>query len=182
MGYTRGFTLVELLVSLAVVAVLSLVVILAVNPAEQRKKARDARRLSDMQSIMKAISLYSVQTGDGNLQMTSEYGESESVNGGYDTSNIDNDGDGDPFIEFLQPYFGGGAPIDPVNDPAHKYLFFVYSAGSYGCSAAKGKFYVLMVRDMEMSANPHPKSPGWSCPTRNWQTEGDWVAGAFVGN
>ena len=32
---------------------------------------------------------------------------------------------------------------------------------------------------METSGNPHPNSPGWICPSRNWQDEFDWVTGAF---
>lgn len=73
-------------------------------------------------------------------------------------------------------------PVDPkggTGTGCYGYNYYVYNAGSYGCDAAKGNFYVLGVRDMETSANPYPTSPGWSCPARDWQAEFDWVTGRF---
>ncbi len=57
---TRSFTLIELLIVIAVVAILSVVVILALNPAELLKQARDSTRLSDINAIHKALSLSQV--------------------------------------------------------------------------------------------------------------------------
>ena len=51
-----GFTLVELLVVIAVIAILAAVVILIINPAELLKRGRDTTRLSDMDNLQKAIS------------------------------------------------------------------------------------------------------------------------------
>ncbi len=56
----RSFTLIELLIVIAIIAVLSVVVILALNPAELLKQARDSTRLSDINAINKALSLYQV--------------------------------------------------------------------------------------------------------------------------
>ena len=61
-------------------------------------------------------------------------------------------------------------------------IFFIvyrYGTGPYGFDFARHKFFVLRAMDMETSARPHPASPGWSCPNRNWQSEFDWVIGAF---
>jgi general secretion pathway protein G len=52
----KGFTLIELLVVLAVIATLSAVVMTMLR--EARARARDARRMSDMNEIFKALSLY----------------------------------------------------------------------------------------------------------------------------
>jgi prepilin-type N-terminal cleavage/methylation domain-containing protein len=57
----RGFTLIELLIVVAVLAVLSVVVILVLNPAELLKQSRDSRRITDLATIKKVLSLYLVQ-------------------------------------------------------------------------------------------------------------------------
>lgn len=54
----KGFTLIELLVVIGIVAVLSVVVILTLNPSELLKQSRDSTRLSDLSIIKKAITLY----------------------------------------------------------------------------------------------------------------------------
>lgn len=150
-----------------------------------RQKARDAKRLSDMQQIQLALELYH----DANNQYpgpTSSYGENSSSCAGWDTSRGDQDGDGKFFIEPLQDAgFMATLPKDPL-DPSSsetgcgRYDYYLYSAGSYGCDASRGRFFVLGVRDMETSGRPHPSSPGWSCPSRNWQNEFDWVVGGFT--
>ncbi len=57
----RGFTLIELLVVIAIIGLLSSVVLASLNNA--RAKARDARRMSDIQEINKAIQLYILDHG-----------------------------------------------------------------------------------------------------------------------
>lgn len=52
-----GFTLVELLVVIAIIGILAVVVVVALNPVEMMKKGRDSTRLSDMDSVRKAIDL-----------------------------------------------------------------------------------------------------------------------------
>ncbi len=70
MKQTKGFTLIELLVVIGIIAVLSVVVILTLNPAELLRQARDSTRLSDLSTVQTAIALYSSQAntigfGDG---------------------------------------------------------------------------------------------------------------------
>lgn len=52
----KGFSLVELLIVIAVIVALSLISIFALN--EQRIKARDAKRLSDIRQIRTALEFY----------------------------------------------------------------------------------------------------------------------------
>ena len=59
----RGFTLIELLIVIAIIAVLSVVVILALNPAELLKQARDGTRISDLGTLNTALSLYAIDIG-----------------------------------------------------------------------------------------------------------------------
>jgi prepilin-type N-terminal cleavage/methylation domain-containing protein len=58
---SRGFTLVELLVVISIIALISSVVLATLNAA--RSKARDARRISDMAQVSKALELYRDSTG-----------------------------------------------------------------------------------------------------------------------
>jgi prepilin-type N-terminal cleavage/methylation domain-containing protein len=52
----KGFTLIELLVVIAIITLLSSVVMVSLNGA--RAKARDARRISDIQELNKAVQLF----------------------------------------------------------------------------------------------------------------------------
>ena len=68
----RGsFTLIELLVVIAIVAILSAVVIITLNPAELLKQSRDSNRLSDLNTLNKALALYEVDVVGGTLGATS---------------------------------------------------------------------------------------------------------------
>ena len=55
-----GFTLLELLIVIAIIAILSVALIIVLNPAETLKKARDSQRISDLSTIKTAVGLYMV--------------------------------------------------------------------------------------------------------------------------
>jgi len=54
-----GFTLVELLIVIAVIGILAVAVLTAINPIEQLKKSRDAGRLADARELYNAVQRYS---------------------------------------------------------------------------------------------------------------------------
>jgi prepilin-type N-terminal cleavage/methylation domain-containing protein len=56
----RGFTLIEVLLVIAILAILAAVVIIAINPAKQFGEAQNAQRRSDVRSILDAVHQYSI--------------------------------------------------------------------------------------------------------------------------
>lgn len=56
--FKKGFTLVELLIVITILAILSVAVIAALNPIEQANKATDARMKNDAAELLSAIERY----------------------------------------------------------------------------------------------------------------------------
>ena len=54
----KGFTLLELLIVIGVLAILATVAILVINPAELLRRSRDSARISDLNTLKSAIGLY----------------------------------------------------------------------------------------------------------------------------
>ena len=54
----EGFTLIEILIVIGIIAILATIVIIAINPARQFKQARDTQRVSNVNAILNAIGQY----------------------------------------------------------------------------------------------------------------------------
>ena len=54
----KGFTLLELLIVIGILAILSTTMIIVINPAEILRKARDSQRISDLSSLKTVIAYY----------------------------------------------------------------------------------------------------------------------------
>lgn len=70
----RGFTLIEILLVIGIIAVLATVVIVALDPATRFQDARDSRRISDIQSISSTIQQYII---DNQGSLPSGLGDTE---------------------------------------------------------------------------------------------------------
>lgn len=66
---TKGFTLIELLIVIGIIAVLSVVVLLTLNPAELLRQSRDSNRISDLGTLKSALALYTTDYSGANYSL-----------------------------------------------------------------------------------------------------------------
>lgn len=123
-----GFTLIEILLVIGIIAVLATVVVVALDPATRFRDARDARRLSDIESILSAIQQYIVDNKgtlppgiDNTERQLGSDGSGCSLSGACNVTtdaclNIAND---------LSKYFKE-LPSDPANGSAGTTHYAVY--------------------------------------------------------
>lgn len=130
-GDEKGFTLVELLVVIAIVAILAVVVLVAINPLEMIRKSRNTRRLSDMESLKKAIDLAIL---DATVSGTSTPFAANASNNSCNVSPTRQSSTGngwipyDPLVMNLQKHVPA-LPLDPQNATTQCYYFFAAADG-----------------------------------------------------
>ncbi|MBU0534732.1 MAG: type II secretion system protein [Patescibacteria group bacterium] len=117
----KGFTLVELLVVIAIVAILAGAVLIAINPATMMQKARDSRRLGDMDTLVKAMNL---AITEGEITLATMAAATTSAQA---TAQVV---DGTGWIRFAIPATKTGLskyvaalPLDPTNTGSNVYSF-----------------------------------------------------------
>lgn len=166
---SRGFTLVELMIVILVIAILVSIAVMVF--LDSRRKYADSVRLANMRILQDVLPRYCFDNGNF-------------------PPNTDNDWsgwDGDIDGVWIQTLVNDGYLKKAIKDPKNpagghasgNMHYYRYSPGAYGADAARGYYCVFGVRDMETSGRPHPKSPGWRTPGRNWQNEFDWVDGYY---
>lgn len=74
-----AFTMIELLLVLAVIAILAAIVIIAVNPTQQLTTSRDAQRNITRNQILKAIDQYLIDTGSNPGDQTIPEGSDNAI-------------------------------------------------------------------------------------------------------
>lgn len=153
----KGFTLIEILVVVGILAVLATAVILVLNPADYLKQSRDSVRISDLQNINRALNLYSVSGGDSFGNPTKVY---VSIPGPDDCSGLGlpdisgdpqrntyecssatdykkNNGDGWIPVNFVSIPQGSPLsvlPVDPLNTVVGGH-YYTYAVGSWEITA-----------------------------------------------
>lgn len=181
-----GFTIVELLIVIVVIAILAAITVIAYNGIQGR--ARDSQRVQDIKTIVKALEFYKVDNGS--------YPAPVSTTGaaGWEVST-----DGTNPTAFLSALVSGTngiskVPVDPINTgvagdlaPAasknnFEYFYYRYAAGDNGCDVSRGAYYVLGIARMDSvpSGQNSPQSPGFVCSLRSWAYEGAWVTGGYT--
>lgn len=180
----NGFTIVELLIVVVVIAILAAITIVSFNGIQAR--AQDTKRISDINSISKVLAMYKVDYGVYPTHDTHGIGSWEVSSQGYE------------FMPYIKQYgFGGGVPVDPINNAnvsdgfnvpsprQYAYVYRLYAAGSNNCDVNRGDYYVLGVITMKstggaMYGAPNPNffcAGGYSWGNSN---ELNYVRGEFT--
>jgi general secretion pathway protein G len=173
---TSGFTIVELLIVIVVIAILATISIVAYNGIQAR--ARDNIRYADAKTIMKALELYKVD--HGSYPPTSATSSGAGCTGNGYSFSWATDG------TWMKPLVDGGylakVPTPPINDCTHYYRYLHPSATSYGCTSRTVSYYVLTIDGTDSTFIPADASnPSWNwkpCPeaTAWWGTGASgWV-------
>ena len=185
-----GFTIVELLIVIVVIAILAAVSIVSYTGIQGR--ARDAQRMQDMTTIVKALEVYKIANGDYPATPSST-----PSGGGWHLST-----DGTSTLNFIPTLVSASdgitnVPVDPYNHGVntggtslapsrngdnYMYFYYRYGAGEWGCDSSKGRYYVLGVTRMDTVAKGAnaPNNPGFLCTGRDWASFGAWVTGKFT--
>jgi len=155
-----GFTLMELLLSLAILGFLITVTVYSVNLG--RQKGRDSTRIADLSSMVKALELYANENG--------HYPPSSC---GYDCQGwlVSYDaGQWNTLETALRPFIDK-APIDPINTDCNPWVdgCYSYAYGNVG-DVTNERSYDLVA---QLETQGHPESCGnrhftWNFDDQAW--------------
>jgi len=136
-----GFTLVELLVVIGILAVLTAVVLVAVNPVRQFAQARDTQRRADVNTISASIVAYLADPNNTNERSLAALGITEDCTLGTpaDIGSAGLDLGANPGL--LVPIYIAAMPMDPTDGTAAV-------AGYTACvtDATSNRFTIAAVR------------------------------------
>jgi len=142
----KGFTLLELLIVIGILAILSTTMILVINPAEILKKARDSQRISDLNTLKSAIAYYITSTSSPNIGLSTKTYSSNvtDVNCGRTTASATTTltVDGNGWIPINFNSLTGGSPIASLpQDPN--------PSTSATATSTPSRYYVYLPNDSD---------------------------------
>lgn len=165
-----GFTVVELMIVIVVIAILASISIVAYSGMQER--ARDTARLSDAKTIVDAIKLYATYN---NGEFPQQQSSSWETSAAYPTTFLN---------QLVTSKTLPSVPVDPVNSGDFFYRYYRYKAGWNGCDLARGPYFVFQIFRSEVGGNnpkvTSPDSPGFVCGTRNWDSEAWYTVGGYT--
>ena len=103
-----GFTLIEILVVIGIIAILATIVLIAINPARQFAQANDTQRTSNVNAILNAIGQY-IADNKGMLPKGAEVTPVEIT----DTPKVISKSSGIDLCKALVPNYLPSLPVDP---------------------------------------------------------------------
>lgn len=140
-----GFTIVELLIVIVVIAILAAISVVAYNGVQQR--ARNSQRVHDIQAVTQALELYYIDKGSYPNYYNYTPG-STAINSGWSTTT---DGSWSNLVQALLPYATnlpsstGVTSGTPAISGGTNYDYFGFSDSGY-CGSSRGQGYILVYR------------------------------------
>jgi len=136
---SKGFTLIELLVVIAIIGLLATMAVVSFSGAQS--KARDAKRISDVTQLMKALELYYDENGSyinsGNCAST--------IPGASWCNSIQGVSSGHWIRNGAADHLGAYLSVDPV-DPSQgaSAVFYTYGAYFYYSRSYSNQWYMIV--------------------------------------
>lgn len=144
--FTSGFTIVELLIVIVVIAILAAISVVAYTGVQAR--ARDSQRVQDIKAITTALEMYYLDNG-GYPGGSCTAGEGCAINSGWSNTN---DGSWANLESVLVPDYISALPSDPsptvgsspIGGNTYGYAYFATRSNSNYCGSSNYQAYILV--------------------------------------
>jgi prepilin-type N-terminal cleavage/methylation domain-containing protein len=153
-SFRKGFTIVELLIVIVVIAILAAISIVAYNGIQQR--ARDAERSQELSQLQKALEVYHADMGGypkcGAVPATTGPNTPPALSSGTATSCLTDE---------LVPSYLNAIPVDPTNTGSFVYRYapgYTKTGATTYSSSPVADNYILGTKQETVSS---PTYSGW---------------------
>lgn len=143
--YKSGFTLLEVLMVIGILAILATIVLVAINPARQFKIARDSQRAANVTAILNAVG-QNMADHSGAFVCEGQITEMPSSETNMASS------DGFDVARCIVPDYISALPYDPIKDTAHYTDDTDYDTGYLVLADADGRVTVSAEGELASSS------------------------------